>query len=1259
MSHAVLYPFETFREPFVVLGLVDQSKYDFPDSSESGEAAPPSAAKRPLSELNESLSQLRENYPNALVHRLLLTGVREEEGKVFRFEDALPLGPNTNTKTLLSDIAAVLLPEMTGLAKSFQALQNFPSPLSQDQDRQTDDFGMDVAGAGRRGSLRPTTGSSQSLQDKTAHRMSMPAHLMSSASQFSSDGSRPGTPTGDGRSTPATTFDDIPGAVPPNVSARISTPPGTDSSRDSSKDRNSLGFGSGPVSDRNRMKQQGRLGSILGSLYLQSGLWGEALRELTDSAIKARSCSDHLWHAKALENLAICMLLLASNGVGFKIPDICYPASTRPLAARGALQSPTANVTEAAKPEEIIEAMRSLYDLLPELIHMVRDTYRRTMDIPGEGLPQFAYSEINIRFARLFISLSDRGSMDAGMNQLMQGDPRLVLPKFHRGRAFVRQTNDILQHAIPRTPDFLDISMLDTVSILGAVASSYSALDMPRKSALVLQEFLDCLVPGLVQARKVGAAEAGMHPAAGIANLQSQVQQPRTPGMRLDDILRFFECIDLMPALSHDDQDPGDKHPAKRTVLTNVDTKLNLLRRCVKVCEALPDFNGILKCTAQLFALAGPGSAPPLSNPDVFIMLPPDEQAMLSGNFYRTSDLIDNLGLPKDGGTYWDNFLVRGIEVSPVQASREMIPRRMADFGITGVDQSSVTRGPFLHDAFAQKNKGSSSRPILVSGETCTFYLTLQNLYDFEVYIDSLELVTSMVDFEARTESLRISPRCAQVFPVSGIPNSSGNLRITGCKVAAKGCNARVFDIVSGHWYPQEPMKILPSYERGTKSSDSPKSIVLETTVLEPQPLLSIADLTLSQRAIDVMEGERRKIKLSLCDRTSSASVNFLKITPQDNIKLYLQNALKERDLQPSLRHEMERQVFQNPVLRCISGEERQQYNPKETANFEFEVFGKPGLTHGSIQIDYANLADVETKVSFFTRVIDIPFTIAVKPSIRLLSCHISPLPQDPMGVLGARSSNSWMTIDFKNASAIPLKLAFKQTADGCHHPKWLPNGEQEELIAPGRMTSHSRTTPKFLIENPHAIIPSLDPTKERQFVLRQSGGAPIDERDERERFWFSASLVDSLAATWTEPETGKSGTINLHDISLSSEEVDLLRLDDVTVTWAAELSGHLAEISNASLKVSNKGKEALRLEAQLYRTIGGFTDRVAGSHVDTQLLSVLMPGSEIDVVFDCTFENRGHHVFVPSVVEREHGDGDIGRPLRTWSGETKYVNVR
>ena len=82
-------------------------------------------------------------------------------------------------------------------------------------------------------------------------------------------------------------------------------------------------------------------------------------------------------------------------------------------------------------------------------------------------------------------------------------------------------------------------------------------------------------------------------------------------------------------------------------------------------------------------------------------------------------------------------------------------------------------------------------------------------------------------------------------------------------------------------------------------------------------------------------------------------------------------------------------------------------------------------------------------------------------------------------------------------------------------------------------------------------------------------------------------------------------------------------------------------------------------MELQLYRTIAGFVDRVAGSQVESQMMSVIAPNSEAMGEFDCIFDTRGHHVFVPTVVEREAGDGTMDRPLRTWHGEPKFITVR
>jgi hypothetical protein len=58
---------------------------------------------------------------------------------------------------------------------------------------------------------------------------------------------------------------------------------------------------------------------IIGTLFMCAGQWHEALRELTDGATLARANSDHLWHAKALENIMVCLLLFAWSGIDFQV----------------------------------------------------------------------------------------------------------------------------------------------------------------------------------------------------------------------------------------------------------------------------------------------------------------------------------------------------------------------------------------------------------------------------------------------------------------------------------------------------------------------------------------------------------------------------------------------------------------------------------------------------------------------------------------------------------------------------------------------------------------------------------------------------------------------------------------------------------------------------------------------------------------------------------------------------------------------------
>jgi len=92
-------------------------------------------------------------------------------------------------------------------------------------------------------------------------------------------------------------------------------------------------------------------------------------------------------------------------------------------------------------------------------------------------------------------------------------------PERPRGAPLLRKNEiaSFLFRALP--PSGSELPATDAVPILVGIASVLSALDLPRKKAFVLKELLSVMIPSLVEARKIGAAEVGIHPAAGLSSL--------------------------------------------------------------------------------------------------------------------------------------------------------------------------------------------------------------------------------------------------------------------------------------------------------------------------------------------------------------------------------------------------------------------------------------------------------------------------------------------------------------------------------------------------------------------------------------------------------------------------------------------------------------------------------------------------------------------------------------------------------------------
>lgn len=115
----------------------------------------------------------------------------------------------------------------------------------------------------------------------------------------------------EGIRTPPTTFDEIKFSHTNSFREPMAA---------ASQDKVSMyGFGVGSAGERERNKGRGRIGTVIGALYLLAGRWPDALREFTESIAIAKANSDYLWHAKALDYLLVCLLIYAWAGVDFQV----------------------------------------------------------------------------------------------------------------------------------------------------------------------------------------------------------------------------------------------------------------------------------------------------------------------------------------------------------------------------------------------------------------------------------------------------------------------------------------------------------------------------------------------------------------------------------------------------------------------------------------------------------------------------------------------------------------------------------------------------------------------------------------------------------------------------------------------------------------------------------------------------------------------------------------------------------------------------
>ncbi|KAL0943860.1 hypercellular protein [Colletotrichum truncatum] len=1200
-SHLALLPFDFYREPLAVIAVADGTELDRVTFNKRHSNTAPTIAEQNIRTLYQELEDLRDRFGKALVHQVLIFDhVPAKDNPVHLPEGLISIPPpdeckRTTMKTIMCDITSQLLAEMTTVAKMYEAYSTIESPGQSHAMKHVNGASWDLGSSPptnkRNSQFAPTpqrSSSTSGLPDRHMHRMSMPVAPSKSNSMIPSTSSTPArssTPVRSGLSNPPTTFDDLAASISSGSSTPDPTPLAGDHFRSDSSDRVSVqGFGSGGSNERSRAKGKGRVTIMLGSLYLQAGRWTDALKELIDGATVARSINDHIWHGKALELITVSLLLLGWANIEFAIPTVCLPPQDKSTAATMAALE--ASTTDPSQPKHI----RNLQIILPDLLERIVGLYSR---ISAEHLPPLPLAETTIRFCKILsaLHLADGKLGERSMGMIIFGKlpskplttaPRLIVTPSRQ------QITTLLFRAFPSSASEL-LTIADRASILAGIASVLGPLGYHRKKAMVTRELVSVLISGLVEARTRGAAEMGIHPAAGLVALNaanghtnSAVALELGEGDVEQGIEAFLGLLcksygivgfDLKKELSDvaiasEDSDAAildrirGQSAARFFGFTSV--KLNILRACINFSEALPDFNGVLKFSSDLLRTAGSGVAPGPRKEDASPVISRDEQIRLVTNIAKTSNLSKRLGLDHLAAEYWDEFFVRGISLEPLPSTRIPVPHAKSTIPGAVTARTSQDVNPFIYNPFLKQPDKATVEHTLVANEPATFKVTLQNPFDIEVDVESIRLDTTGAEFESHAESTIIGPYRTQILKVSGTPKSAGALKVTGAIIRVRGCRERRFPIFTQPWTPQTELKVKATGLPALESSISSGTIVgqplkveeVGLNVIPQQPVVIVKSTTLPQASIMVLEGERQVFSVTLQNLSQTTPADFMLFSFQDSTQGPLQAGINNRDATPAELYEYEYILMKRQALRRLKKKEAEKryIAPGGTATFDFEILGKPGLTNAAIQIDYAYLGVPPEEVTeqFHTRQVALQLTVTVNASVELTRLDVLPL-QGPV-------PRPLLTLTHLESKSDPSTLADEYCLLSMDLRNAWPNnmevqldGEEgiliEEHVLPGNTSRVIVPIRRIYLDDPHASIPALNPSRQRQFVVSTSKITPDMERSNREAFWYREKILTTLTARWkTVSGPKRSGYIDLRSLRLSPRMMDALRIDDIGI---------------------------------------------------------------------------------------------------------------
>lgn len=462
----------------------------------------------------------------------------------------------------------------------------------------------------------------------------------------------------------------------------------------------------------------------------------------------------------------------------------------------------------------------------------------------------------------------------------------------------------------------------------------------------------------------------------------------------------------------------------------------------------------------------------------------------------------------------------------------------------------------------------------IVEGETCAVSVVLRNPFAFAIEVSNLNLATSnnfplkvsISDFDEADDANNIvsnvlKPYSETVIFFNIVPQEPGILEITGIIAAVDLCMPQKFTI-----YTTKLASFLPKIHEPRMETAK----VIKTwpiNVVHSQPLLKIINISLTDKWLMLLDGERQKFRVDL-KNISKTEINHLISSFRDSTTELLTAELQNKSLQPTEVYEIEYQLLKRKAFKILNKDQLSNIKGNEQFYLDVEIMGKLGVKEASLVLTYSHQKELSSE---FQRSLTIPLNLTVYPSVELAGCDIIPLTSntrfsedncDPcwkyLRDLKRQGQNlsqfCLVALDFVNMWSEQMEICVD-----CNEPNEL----DKRTLPPFSFICniHSRKNIRVFVpllrmdlddDYLNQRIPSL---RNKQFVLDTKTPA-AEQLFHKRSFWYKEEILKRIKASWKVSVTvedsihaGKSGEIDIRGFRFSSKMIEILEIEKIGIS--------------------------------------------------------------------------------------------------------------